>query len=298
MLEDLNKFSALGLGTSHLSSLGRSINLLEAKTLFDTALAMNVTTIDTSDTYGSGDSERLIGRAIHDNRQDFQIITKAGFPYLHLPSYLSPLNQIGKKLFQKAAVKKCYSKNYLINSLEKSLNRLQTDYVDAFVLHEPIAAELIEYDDFWEGLELIKKRGMAKYIGISTNDPAAFRIASENIELDLTQTAMPYGNNKENSVFYLAKKNNIPVILNQVLQPYKSLLEIDEIRDHLKKLGKKDTDLRSVLLSYVINYKKADCALIGTRSPEHLIQNVEGFHQNNDFKEMFEEISKIAELSI
>ena len=134
----LINLSSLGLGTSHIASLGRSISNAEAKNLFHTALDLNVTTIDTSDTYGSGDSERMVGRAISEKRKDFQIITKAGFPYLDLPGFMSPMNQIGKKILQKTNSKKSYSKDYLIKSVEKSLKRLGTDYVDAFLLHEPL----------------------------------------------------------------------------------------------------------------------------------------------------------------
>ena len=54
-----NTISPLGIGTSQIASLGRGINHSEAKRLFDTALDYQVTTIDTADTYGSGDSERM-----------------------------------------------------------------------------------------------------------------------------------------------------------------------------------------------------------------------------------------------
>jgi pyridoxine 4-dehydrogenase len=251
-----------------------------------------VTTIDTSDTYGSGDSERMIGRAIYNNRKDFQIITKAGFPYLGLPGFMSPMNQIGKKILQKSNNKKSYSKDYLIKSLEKSLKRLGTDYVDAFLLHEPLGSELMQNDDFFEGLELIKKKGMADHIGISTNDLLAYQIAADKIELDVVQTAMPYGINDIDTVFYHAKTNNIPVVVNQILSPYKSFLQNNEICAILDKYGKSNEELISILLAYTIDYKKGHCALIGTRDPKHLIENAEGFHQNRYSEEIFQEISE------
>jgi pyridoxine 4-dehydrogenase len=288
----LINYSSLGLGTSHTASLGRRISTAEAKNLFHLALELNVTTIDTSDTYGSGDSERMIGRAISAKRKDFQIITKAGFPYLDLPGFMSPMNQIGKKILQKSNIKKCYSKDYLIKSLEKSLKRLGTDYVDAFLLHEPLGSELLYNDDFFEGLELIKKKGMAHHIGISTNDLQAYQIAVDNIELDVVQTAMPYGIDEKDTVFYHAKTNNIPVVVNQILNPYRSFLQNNEVCAVLDKYGKTNEELISILLAYTIEYKKGQCALIGTRNPTHLIQNVEGFHQNRDSEAIFQKISK------
>jgi len=291
MGKNLKTISPLGIGTSQLASWGRGITLVEAKRLFDTALDYNATTIDTADTYGSGDSERIVGKAIANKRADFYIITKAGFPHLDLPGLLSPFNQIGKKIMQKAAFKQCYSKKYLINSLEKSLKRLNTDYVDAFLLHEPLGAALKEFDDFYEALELIKKKGMANHVGISTNDAAAYHIASGKITLDLVETGMPYIPDEKETVFGHAKKDCIPVVLNEVLKPYKSLLANDSIMAVLKKHAKSDEDLLSILLAYAINEKKGQCALIGTRNPKHLIQNIEGFHNNAHFIAIFNEIS-------
>ena len=91
-----NSFGKLGLGTSTIASFGRSLAYIRAKKLFDTALDFNIRTIDTSDVYGSGDAERLIGKIIKEKRNDFFIISKAGYQYLSLPGILSPLNQIGK----------------------------------------------------------------------------------------------------------------------------------------------------------------------------------------------------------
>lgn len=291
MSKNSNTISPLGLGTSQIASLGRGINHSEAKRLFDTALDYQVTTIDTADTYGSGDSERMIGKAIQAKRSDFYVITKAGFPHVHLPGFLSPLNQIGKKALQSTGVTKSYSKKYLIHSLEKSLKRLKTDYVDAFLLHEPLGVDLLAFDDFWEALELIKKNGMANHIGISTNDSSAYMMASNSIKLDLIETGMPYGQDENSSVFNLAKKGQIPVVLNEVLKPYKSLLENAGLVALLREYGKSDRDLMGILLANSIYEKKGQCALIGTRNPNHLIQNVIGFHENEHLNEIFKELS-------
>jgi pyridoxine 4-dehydrogenase len=291
MGKNSNTISPLGMGTSQIASLGRGINHSEAKRLFDTALDYQVTTIDTADTYGSGDSERMIGKAIQAKRSDFYVITKAGFPHVHLPGFLSPLNQIGKKVLQRTGVTKSYSKKYLIQSLEKSLKRLSTDYVDAFLLHEPLGADLLAFDDFWEALDLIKKKGMANHIGISTNDSSAYIIASKSIKLDLVETGMPYGQDENSSVFSRAKKDQIPVVLNEVLKPYKFLLENAGVVALLREYGKLDQELIGILLAHSIYEKKGQCALIGTRNPNHLIQNVMSFRENDHLNEVFKELS-------
>lgn len=291
ILEHSNALSALGIGTSQIASLGKGINFHDVERLFDTALDCQVTTIDTADTYGSGDAERMIGKAIQTKRSDFYVITKAGFPHVHLPGFLSPINQIGKKVLQSIGGTKSYSKKYLIRSLEKSLKRLKTDYVDAFLLHEPLGADLENFDDFWEALEYVKINGMANHIGISTNDSSAYLLATNSIKLDLIETGMPYGQNEHNSVFSRAKKDDIPVVLNEVLKPYKSLLENENVIALLKQHGKSGQDLIGMLFAHSIYEKKGQCALMGTRNPKHLIHNVAAFHEMEHLADLTNEIS-------
>jgi len=288
-----SNFSPLGLGTSHIASLGSRISLADAKKLIAKALESNVTLIDTSDTYGSGDAERMVGKAISGMRDDFFIMTKAGFTYMALPEFLSPLNQVGKKLMQKSHAKKNYSKKYLLSSLQSSLKRLNTDYVDAFVLHEPLATELLEHDDCWEALSQIKKSGMAKYIGISTNDVEAFKLAKNNIKLDIVQTAMSFSVPNADTVFSLGKKEEITVVANQVLRPNKNLLCNDDFKKLLIKYDKKEEDLVAILIAYAHFFKNADCVLIGTRNANHLVKNAMDYRKQEGLNEIFAVINKI-----
>lgn len=288
-----SNFSPLGLGTSHIASLGSRISLAETTKLFAKALESNVTIIDTSDTYGSGDAERMIGKSIRNIREDFFIMTKAGFPYMALPEFFSPLNQVGKKLMQKCHVKKKYSKKYLLASLRSSLKRLQTDHVDAFVLHEPIANELLLYDDCWEALIQIKKSGMAKYIGISTNDVKAYNLAKNNIKVDIVQTAMPYFATNADTVFSLCKKEGVTIVANQVLRINKNLLCNNDFKKLLVKYGKKEEDLVAILIANAHFFKEADCVLIGTRNSNHLVKNAMDYRKQEGLNEIFEVINKI-----
>src|SRR5262245_18850041 len=93
-------FSRVGLGTSRLASLGSRISFKEAERLLHVSREHGVTLIDTSNAYGSGDSERLVGKIVARNRADYFIVTKAGLPQVSLHAALSPLNQLGKKLLQ------------------------------------------------------------------------------------------------------------------------------------------------------------------------------------------------------
>jgi aryl-alcohol dehydrogenase-like predicted oxidoreductase len=59
-----------------------------------------------------------------------------------------------------------FSSGYLIKAVEKSLRRLQTDYIDLFQLHKP-SKLILEKGEFIETLEKIKKQGKIRYYGIS-----------------------------------------------------------------------------------------------------------------------------------
>lgn len=265
-------FTSLGIGTSRIASLGNGISRTNALTLIKTATKNHISTIDTADTYGSGDAERLIGNALKNMRNDCFIITKAGLPHMALPALFSPLNQIGKKLYQKAGREKNYSKDYLIKSIEKSLHRLQIASVDAFLLHEPSLRNLENFPDFHEGLKFIKKKGMAKNIGISTNDLGAFKMAMQHDVVDLVQTKFPYSNTKD-TVFTISKSAGIPIIVNQVLR-IKGILESNE--DFIKTMLQLDIDrneIPSILIQYAHFDKGAHTVLVGSTNSKHIEQN-------------------------
>ena len=288
------QISNFGLGTSHIASLGTRISVSDAKKLISGALDHNINLIDTADTYGSGDAERLIGIATNSIRNNFFIVTKAGFPFMALPEFLSPLNQIGKKVLQKCQVQKNYSKKYLLSSLHSSLKRLNTDHVNAFMLHEPFMDELLTYDDCWEALNKIKDSGMAKYIGISTNDTKALQLATNHITVEIVQTSMPYSVNDTSNVFSRCKELDIPIIANQVLRPNKIILENIEFKNLLDSYNIRSSEIISILIAYAHFLKKSDCVLIGTRNLDHLIQNATSYKNHAHLIEIFETINKLS----
>ena len=285
-------YSDIGLGTSNLASLGKGLTSREAINLFNCALENEVKLIDTSNTYGSGDAERMIAKGISGRRNDFSIMTKAGFPFVALPGFLSPINQVGKKILQKFNVKKNYSKEYLINSLYGSLKRLRTDHVDVFLLHEPVYHELIYHDDSWEALYQIKKSGMATNIGMSTNDNDAFVLGFNNIELDVIQTSMPYFvKNNDSSVFYSCKEKGIPVVANQVLKPAGYLKNNLEFLGLFEKYNQTANEIVPILIAYSKDFMNSDCVLIGTKNPTHLVRNSNEFKLKKDLDEIFKFIN-------
>jgi aryl-alcohol dehydrogenase-like predicted oxidoreductase len=105
--------------------------------------------IDTANTYGDGDSERVIGGLIGTlfAREEIVIATKAGL------SFTDGVRSIDA------------SRNVLISQLDKSLARLATDYVDVWQIHawDPFTP----LDETLAALDYAYTTGRARYVGVS-----------------------------------------------------------------------------------------------------------------------------------
>lgn len=113
---------------------------------------MGVTIFDAAPQYGTpqqdGVAEIVLGKALVGKRDKVHISTKFG----RNPSIANGASQ--------------FYKSRIINSVEESLKRLQTDYIDVLFFHSPFSPDEIQ-DDVWEGLELVKKQGKVRCIGHS-----------------------------------------------------------------------------------------------------------------------------------
>ncbi len=134
-LHDGRPVPILGLGTASFGrDRNREFNAVRA------ALDLGYTHIDTAEGYGSGEAERVIGEAIkgHDRSKLF-ITTKVA------PEHLGAAD--------------------VPRSLEGSLSRLQTDYVDLYLIHWPSAT--IPLEETFGALNELVSRGQVRYLGVS-----------------------------------------------------------------------------------------------------------------------------------
>ncbi|MFA1626633.1 aldo/keto reductase [Rhizobium mongolense] len=129
-----------------------------ADQIVERSLAAGVNFIDTADVYSSGESERLLGQALKNldvPRKDVVIATKV-------------YGVMGDKPNDRGA-----SRGHIMDSVEASLKRLQTDHIDLYQIHAtdpvtPIDETLRAFDD-------LISRGLVRYIGVSNWQ--AWRIA-------------------------------------------------------------------------------------------------------------------------
>ena len=145
------RVSVIGLGTMvHAGHFG-PMKDEESLSAIETALELGVNFIDTSDAYGAGYSETLLGRALKGRRDKVLIATKGG-------NVMVGPNR-GKRIF---------TPDYIDGVLHESLKRLQSDYIDLYQLHNP-TVDVIERGEVWDVLERHKKEGKIRHYGVSIN---------------------------------------------------------------------------------------------------------------------------------
>ncbi|MEX0273752.1 MAG: aldo/keto reductase [Flavobacteriaceae bacterium] len=116
------------------------------------ALDKGITLFDTAPQYGTdqqdGIAEIVLGKALRSKRDGIHISSKFG---------RNPCIENGSSQFYRSRV---------VQSVEESLARLQTDYIDVLFFHSPFSETEIE-DDVWEGIAQVKKQGKVRFVGHS-----------------------------------------------------------------------------------------------------------------------------------
>ncbi|CAI1059190.1 aldo/keto reductase [Serratia grimesii] len=122
----------------------------QARPFIRAALESGINFFDTANIYSSGESERILGRALKDfaRRDDIVIATKAFFPMSEQP------NNHG------------LSRKHIIQSVDASLQRLGTDYIDLFVIHR--FDEETPIEETAETLDTLVRAGKIRYLGASS----------------------------------------------------------------------------------------------------------------------------------
>jgi 1-deoxyxylulose-5-phosphate synthase len=145
------KVSRLCMGTG---TFGHQTDEAESFRILDAAADAGVNFIDTADIYPGGalphevgSSEEITGRWLRDKRDKFILGTKAGGP-------------MGPSAWDRGT-----SRKHLLDAIDASLRRLQTEYVDLYQLH--MDDPTTPLDETAEALDLIVRSGKVRYIGVS-----------------------------------------------------------------------------------------------------------------------------------
>jgi predicted oxidoreductase len=142
-------------GTMNWGIWDKKLNQKEMENMIHICLENKITSFDHADIYGSYTTEAAFGKAFASSkivREKMQLISKCGIQML-------AENRNNKiKHYD-------YSKAHIIKSVEQSLNNLQTDYLDVFLLHRP--SPLMQADEIAEAVEQLKLDGKIIDFGLS-----------------------------------------------------------------------------------------------------------------------------------
>jgi len=178
------RVSSIGLGCGRLGSVGQAGGDQAALRLVGFALDSGINLFDTSDIYGQGASENLLGRALRGRRDKAIVVTKAGFCLSTLGGAAGRFKPLLRKLLRfrpgfarsiqrvrAAQNRQDFSAAHLLKSAEASLTRLGVDALDVFLLHSP-PTEVLERGEVFEVLDNLQKQGKVRHYGVSCRDAA------------------------------------------------------------------------------------------------------------------------------
>lgn len=149
------KFRNLGNSGLLVSEVGLGCNNFEmrldieaSRKVIHKALDLGITLFDTADIYGNrGGSETQMGKILGPRRKDIVLATKFGMP----------MDDEGRKVGA--------SRRYIMQAVEDSLRRLQTDWIDLYQQHQPDPRTPIE--ETLRALDDLVRQGKVRYIGNS-----------------------------------------------------------------------------------------------------------------------------------
>jgi aryl-alcohol dehydrogenase-like predicted oxidoreductase len=280
------RISAIGLGAMNISGFYGPASEEEAFALFDRAVELGIDHLDTSNVYGNGHSEEVIGRYIASRGPVFQIATKAG---------ICRDPETGTRFFDN-------SKAHLTAALDASLKRLGVEQVALFYVHRREAERPIE--EVTETLAGFKASGKIEAFGFSEIAPSSldramaihpvaavqseYSLATRAPELGLVEACARHGTSlvafspvgrafltdtppdwtrAEASAFL---KSN-PRFQEPNLSA--NLAAIDRFREAAARIG---APAAAVAIAWLLRRGETVIPIPGTRNPEHLAEAANG----------------------
>ncbi|HWL84191.1 MAG TPA: aldo/keto reductase [Polyangiaceae bacterium] len=162
----------MGIGTWGLSGEAYgAVEPADAERVVHRAIDIGITLIDTADAYGAGKMEHLLGKALAPYKsKDLVVVTKGGTDRSTRPA------------------RKRFDRDYLTESVERSLKRLGRERLDVYLLHHP-SLECLQAGEALETVATLKHQGKIGHYGISTSDAEAAMLA---LDRGASVLSMPY----------------------------------------------------------------------------------------------------------
>ena len=277
-------FGGWPMGRGHYGSFDE----LQVINSIQRSIDLGVTLFDTAAVYGWGEGEKLLGRAIEGKRQDIVIVSKGGLLW-DAPGGPSQRDS---------------SRESLEKSLDESLTRLGTDYLDLYLIHwpdesRPMAEPMEAFAEF-------ERQGKIRYGGVSNFNPQQMADCLEVFPIVTNQVGyhlfdfrpepeiVPFC--RENGMSIMAYGSLAHGLLTGTMTPdttfedddwrrslmafgqplFKDQNFLDNLAkvDRLKEIAaEKGLTVAQLALSWVASEPTVSVALVGTRRPEEMEEN-------------------------
>lgn len=264
------KYKQLGKSDLHISEVSFGCMSLqgdveESIKLLHQALDKGINFFDTADLYDKGQNEATVGRAFKGMRNKVILATKVGNQWRPDGS--------GWDWNPRKA--------YILQAVEESLKRLQTDYIDLYQLHGGTIDDPI--DETIEAFEQLKEQGKIRHYGVSSIRPNVIReyVSRSNITSVMLQYSL-LDRRPEEEVLELLQHHNIGVLARGSMaqgllagKPAKSYLtytleEVQKVAEAVQRVAGSTRKASETAVQFVLHHPAVTSAVLGIRTEQQL----------------------------
>jgi predicted oxidoreductase len=250
------KFSRIIAGTMNWGSWDKKLSTSEMANTIHVCVENNITTFDHAAIYGDYTTETDFGKGFKSScipREKIQLISKCGM--------IKPAsNSTQVKQYES-------SKESMIRSVEASLKNLQTDYLDALLIHRP--NPLMQADEVAEAVSQLKKEGKILDFGVSNFTSSQTELLRSKVEVSYNQiqfSATNFDAMVDGSLDYMQVHGIQPMAWNPLGTVFRE--DTKQTRD-LKKLlarlvEKYEVGSDMILLAWILKHPANIIPLAGT----------------------------------
>lgn len=234
--------------------------------LLNAALDSGINFFDTARMYGV--SEKIIGKAFKNRRNEIIICTKCR----HLRNQHGELSKKGE------------TGKVILDSFNESLNALQTDFIDVFMLHQ-VDNEILDNKEIADVFIRLKKEGKIKATGISTYTVEETKKAIDLGIWDVIQLPFNLMDQRQASLFEQAQQKGVGIVVRSIL--LKGLLSdrgknlhpaLKNVEMHIEKfddlLHRIKLSLPELAIKFGLSYSEVSSVLVGLDKMIYLEQTL------------------------
>ena len=284
--------SAIGFGCWEIGGGYGSIEETDFIKAIGRALDVGINSFDTAEAYGFGASEKSLAKALGSRRKEAVITTKFGVGYPDAPNYRDS------------------TRKRVMESIEKSLKNLSTDYVDVYLIHWP--DRNVPFEEPMRALDDLVNQGKVRAVGLSNFKLSEIKACMQTRRVDVVQYCWNmFDRRMQKEIFPYCRENRIGVmaygslaygmltgtlseekafekndwrsqrgqlanlnLFQHLFGPdhfLKNLRAVEELKGIAKRYGK---TLPQLALRWTLSNPVISTALVGCRNPSEVDDNV------------------------